>query len=502
MGAEPRARGDARGLSDLSFPIAGSALILAALAGYLVPRSEDLLELELTGSAPEVIALAAIGLGTLGVLRYPKAGLIALTLFVYLNVSETLVRQHQLPSLLQWLALPLGLAALSEYLSSRRRIGNATALPAWLAAYSLVILASSALAANRGLADEHAMESAKCLAIFFLVVGLATTLDRIEGAVAAMVGAGALMGGLGVFQFLTGRFDNEMGGLARIKQAQIYGDVFEPRIAGSLGDPNFFAQVLVLLVPLALYSAWSARSRRGRIAAYLAGGLIAAALILTYSRGAALALALVVLLMLYERGIRRETAAALVVVVVASAWFVPSGFSRRLETIEQLLPSDRAVSDPDSSFEKRKLLNTAAGMMFLDHPGWGVGAGNFTVHFATYADEIGSTAQEYDDPAQRNYAHSLPLQIAAETGLVGIIFFAGIVATCFIYLSHARQIFLDRGKPSGAAMATALTIGLVGYLVAALFLHGHFQRYLWLAFGLMAALYRVARAEEEEGVSS
>lgn len=488
------------GVAKGSVLLAG--LAAAALAGYLMPRSEGLLRLEASGSILEVAAVAAMIVAAAAVLRYPGVGLSALAVFVYLNLSQALVRYHQLPSLLQLLSFPLALAALSEAVGSSRRKSAATTLTLWLVLYHVVLLCSTVVATDRVLADERFIESSKGLVIYFLVVGLASSAERIYRAIAAMLAAGVLMGGLGVFQALTGSFGNEFGGLARIKDAQIYGDVFEPRIAGALGDPNFFAQVLVLLFPMALYAAWSESRWRGKVPAYAAAAMIAAACVLTYSRGAALALGVVIVLILVERKVRVQTVVASAVLLAAGLLVAPQDFTRRLATIEELVPGATDVVDPDSSFEERKLMTMAAWSMFVDHPIAGVGAGNYTVHFQKYADDVGSAARQYGDPSGKHYPHNLGLEIAAETGFLGLFAFFGVVVTCFLYLSRARRAFERARDPSTAAMAQAISIALVGYFVAALFLHGHFQRYLWLVFGLVAALQRAAPDPEERGATS
>jgi hypothetical protein len=65
-----------------------------------------------------------------------------------------------------------------------------------------------------------------------------------------MLAAGIFMGTLSTFQYLTDTFTNNYGGFAQVLYAGIVGQAESYRIAGSVGDPNFFGQVLVMLVPL------------------------------------------------------------------------------------------------------------------------------------------------------------------------------------------------------------------------------------------------------------
>ena len=469
----------------------------AVLLGYLTTLDTGFLRQDVPssvaglGAAVAGLALAAV------VLRQPQAGLLLLSAFVYLHLSQVLVRHHRLPSLLQLLAFPLLLSAWTHRSAAERRRVMLSPQALLLVLYTLVLLLSTTFARDRALADRSLAENGKALAVYFLVALLAASTGLVRRAVWVLIGCGALLGGLALVQVLSVDFSNEYGGLARIKLAHVYGEAFEPRIAGPLGDPNFFAQILVVLGPLALYVAWHERGL-GRILAFAGAAVAAAAVVLTYSRGGALALATVLALSLVSRRIPVRQAAAVGAASVLLLLFVPTDFARRLTTLEQFLPgSELEVLHPDSSFQKRRLLAAAAWTMFLDHPGLGVGAGNYTAHFDEYAGEVGSAAREYEDPAEANYPHNLYLENAAETGLLGLAVFGSALAVSFVSLRRARAAFLAAGDARTAALARGFETALVGYLVSGVFLHGHFPRYLWLLLGFVAALTTLAPRHEK-----
>ena len=472
--------------------------VSAVLLGYLATLETAFLRLDVPSSLPGLGA-AVMGLAlAAAVLRQPEAGLLLLSAFVYLDLSQVLVRQHRLPSLLQLLAFPLLLSAWTRRSAPERRRVMLSPQALLLVLYTLVLLLSTTFARDRALADRSLAENAKALAVYFLVALMAASTGLVRRAVWVLIGCGALLGGLALVQVLIGDFSNEYGGLARIKLAHVYGEAFEPRIAGPLGDPNFFAQILVILVPLALHIAWHERRVAGRMLAFASAAVAAAAVVLTYSRGGALALATVLTLSLTSRRIPvRQTATVGAAAVLLLLLFVPTDFARRLTTLEQFLPgSELEVLHPDSSFQKRRLLAAAAWTMFLDHPGLGVGAGNYTAHFDEYAGEVGSAAREYEDPAETHYPHNLYLEIAAETGLLGLAVFGAAVAVSLVSLRRARAAFLAAGDGRTAALARGFETALVGYLVSGVFLHGHFSRYLWLLLGFVAALTALAPRDE------
>jgi putative inorganic carbon (hco3(-)) transporter len=354
-----------------------------------------------------------------------------------------------------------------------------------------VALASTAWAGEPALATAMAMELAKALVLFCAVVGLASAPHRVRIATTVMVAAGTLLAVLGVFQTATGDFGNSFGGLARIKYAHIHGAVFEPRIAGPIGDPNFFAQILIPLVPLALALAWGTRNPRLRAAAFAAAGVLIAGTVLTYSRGAAVALAVVLALSLLAHGVRPRRLAAGLILLLLLVPLAPDGFARRLTTIAQVLPGSEEVLRPDSSFGKRRVVTGVAWRMFVDRPLLGVGAGNYTTRFHDYVEEVGSAVREYEAD-EAHYAHSLYLEIAAETGALGLLAFGAVLVVCFVSLRRARDRFRDRGLEPHALLARGVEIALVGYLASSVFLHGHHVRYLWLLFALAAALHAVS----------
>ena len=470
----------------------------AVVLGYLATLDTGVLRLDVPSSLPGLGAAATSLALAAAVLWHPQAGLLLLSAFVYLDLSQVLVRHHRLPSLLQLLAFPLLLSAWTRRSAAERRRVMLSPLTLLLSFYTLVLLLSTTFAHDRALAEMRVGENAKALAVYLLVAMLAASAGAIRRAVWVLLGSGALLSALALVQVVSGDFGNEYGGLARIKLAHVYGEAFEPRIAGPLGDPNFFAQILVALVPLGLFTAWSERGMGARLLAFACAGLAAAAAVLTYSRGGALALAAVLALSFLSRRIDvRQTSAAAAATVLLLLLFVPADFARRLTTLEQVFPgAETEVLHPDSSFQKRRLLVGAAWRMFLDHPVLGVGAGNYTVHFDEYAGEVGSAAREYEDPAEAHYPHNLYLEIAAETGLVGLAVFAAAVAAALVSLRRARASFLAAGDDRTSALMRGFETALVGYLVSGLFLHGHFPRYLWLLLGFAAALTALAPRHE------
>ena len=472
----------------------GLAAVLTALAiGVIVARAPGMLAfaalLSPRGMAMAVAAVAAFAM----VVRWPTAAAVVIAAEVYLSLSEVLVRFHGLPSLMQLLAIPLVLAAGLRLGSPARRRALTQPHFVLLLTYALMLLASSIWASDPSLADRGVMEGAKALLIAGLVATLCASPRQFRAVVWTILLTGAVLSTLGIMQVVTGDFSSHVGGFARSKLAQVYGDVFEPRIAGPVGDPNFFAQLLLPLVPLGLFLGWEEHRRRLRGIAFALAGLTVGGIVLTYSLGAALALLLMIGLTFASHRTRmRQAALVALVVAVPTTMLMPTDFVTRIATITQILPGEERSLHLDSSFEERRLLVRTAWDMFSERPLLGVGARNYAVHFDRHAAEVGSEARIYRDPGDPRYPHSLYLEIAAETGVVGLTLFLAIVTFCLVSLEHARRTAGAVSDHYLAGIARALQIGIAGHLVSALFLHGEFQRPLWLLFGLAAALSSLA----------
>jgi putative inorganic carbon (hco3(-)) transporter len=474
--------------------VALTVIFAAAAVGIGVARHGEILELAPTFSIADLLAAAAGGLlGILLVVR-PALALVATVVFVELHLSEVLVRFHGLPSLLRLLALPLAtLVLLARPPAELAKIVRSPLL-ALLGAHAALAAASTFWAEAPEAALAAASRSLKALFVAVVAAVLVDSRARLRLALATAVSAGALLSALAVYQGLSGRFDLDFGGLARVKRAQIWGDFFSSRVSGPLGDPNFFAQALVALLPLAVAFGWTARTRVRRVASFAAGTLLFAAVVLTYSRAALVAALVVLAFSFVGHGLdrRRVAAAAAALLVVLLA--LPEDLGRRMTTLGEFL-GDSASEElyPDSSFAKRRLLTRAAWEMFLDFPIAGVGAGNYTVRYDPYGDRVGSPAQDYDDPGEIHYPHSLYLETAAEGGVIGLALLGALAFAAFGVVARSDRALRRAGDSASATLARALGIGLAGYLLCAVFLHLRFERHLWLLLGVIAALPFIAR---------
>lgn len=478
--------------------------LLAVCAGYYASRGPGWLDVPLD-RWKEILVIGA-GAGALGlwaVFKRPEAGLLMLIALFYTNASEVGVRHYGLPSLLQLLSLgtAAGVAVRLVGLNGRpgrRLIVDPLLVPLLL--YGAVMFVSSLGALNLGLADERLSDLLKGLLIFVVVTNLTTSKLTLKRVVWALVASGAILATISVYQVLTGAYDQDFGGFGRTKVALIVGESREPRIAGSLSDPNFYAQILVMLVPLALYRLWDEPSFGRKLLAGYALAVTTLAAIFTYSRGGAIALALVLLLAVLHKRVSVKYFLLGLLALAPLVLFVPEGFQGRVGTLTELAPNSEdgsaGTEGEDSSFRHRKMLMAAAQEMFADHPMMGVGPGNYTEHFDEYSGQVGMTMRSFDNFGQQQFPHNLYLEVAAETGIVGLLAFFAIIAGTALSLRLAYRSFRDAGETGSANVVASLALSAVAFLTTSLFLHGTYIRYFWLSCAISAAARQIGRTTE------
>jgi O-antigen ligase len=259
--------------------------------------------------------------------------------------------------------------------------------------------------------------------------------------------------------------------------------VRQPRAAGPVGEKNRYAQVLLVLLPLGVGRIKDAAGRWRRLLAAAATLLILAAVVLTYSRGGVIAVGVMVLAAVVLRFIRLKTLAAGAVVVLIFALLAAPTFVQRVVSIGGAadLFSDSA-DDAEGAIVGRATSNLAAFNVFLDYPLLGVGPGLYGPYYSVpYANQLG--LRHFDEPRR---AHNLFLEVAAETGALGLGTFLIVLGATIVPLLALRRGW-QKLNIEHANLASALLLALIGYLTAGLFLHLAYERYLWLLVALASA---------------
>jgi len=403
----------------------------------------------------------------------------------YTNVSDVLLRLFGIPSILQMAVVLVAIVVFLARDELRPLEIVLHPLTIAMAVYCAMLFVSSAWADALSAADFRISEAVKGLIIMIAGGALMSSWRRVRIAAATLTLVAASLAAISVLQIAT-HSTNQLGGLAQIQTGNLYADVAQPRAAGPVSDPNFYGQILLMTLPIA---AALAASRRRILFAGIAVVIFAGVLV-TYSRGAMLSIVAMLVLVPFVVRVRRHVVwkAALAAVLLTAV--TPATVIRRFHTVTDVVTSEKGgqpEESRDASVDKRKLLLAVGLRMFDDAPLFGVGAGNFGRHYAHYANEVGSSAPQYDDPGDRQYPHSLYVELAAENGLAGLVSFAIAMAIALATLTRTKAM---------SPLRVGILIALAGYLVSSLFLHSAYQRYLWLLLAFIPAIDRLLRQEE------
>jgi putative inorganic carbon (HCO3(-)) transporter len=339
--------------------------------------------------------------------------------------------------------------------------------------------------------------------VYILVASAIRTPAILKQVIWSLIVAGAFLGALVAYQQFTGNYENHFGGFAQLDTAGrgfLLDDVSgadanrQRRLGGPLGKPNRFAQIMAVLVPLALFQFQACRRRATKLLALGALLLILIGCALAFSRGAAVGLALMVLVMVAMGYVALRHLAAMAAAVVLLALLVPQ-YGRRLSSLVEVaaLATEAdavGMANADSSVRGRLTEMITAGLVFADHPIAGVGPRMYREHYMEYARIAGGSVRQ--GPRQ---AHSLPLHVAAEHGILGLAALGMALFVTFRELERARRRW--RGvRPDLAHLMAGLTLALVVYLTIGLFLHLTYIRYFWFILAVASAAGRLMPEKE------
>jgi O-antigen ligase len=421
-------------------------------------------------------------------------GVPLLVVILYADVSDSLMTQFPLPSLLRPIILLLAIVAF-KYRRVAQPLNVALQLPViFLMLYAIAGYATGVWARNVRSVDGRFSEFVKATCICVLAASLIVSWQALRRAMLALIVTAAAMSAISIVQVTTGKLENFLGGMVQVQEGNIYGQVTMPRASGPpVSDPNFYARILLVGIPLAAALAINEKRPRRKLAYWALGALITGGTLVTYSRGAMFALMAMCGLMVLALRVKPRQMVGLAFAGLLVIAMLPRAMSERFLTVEALVSSEDQPVRVDSSVAKRKLLYGVGIRMFDEHLLGGVGAGNFSEHYDTLANQVGMAERDWGEPGSRQFPHGLYFEIASETGLLGLLTFLGAAFAAFLYLWGARRRLLERGETGRAAIASGIGVALAGYLMASVFLHESHVRYFGLYVGLAVAVARLAQ---------
>jgi len=387
--------------------------------------------------------------------------------------------------------------------------------------FLVVLLVSAFVAEDITLAIKEIVQYVtEGLVIYLLLINIVRSTPDLHRVMAAGVLSCAVLSTMTIYQVVTHDYKTQFGGLAQrldvshplpkagsdasaaddepapiAAEDEEDGIALIDRASGPIGDPNRYAQLLLVVLPWSLYFSRHGRTPLQRLAAASTGALIMTAVALTYSRGAFITVALLVLFLLVWRYIKpgRLALAALILVAIVAA--TAPGVLNRVGSIGGvgLLGKQDAKVAPDGAIKGRATEMLAALAVYLDHPFIGVGPGQYVPFYSEKYQLLDELSFRHL-PRPRE-AHNLYFSIGAETGSAGLLVFFLIVGTLFVGLRWARRFWLPRSRRR-ADLAVAFSLSLVAYLGTGMFLHLSFERYLWFLVAIASAAVHILRQDQ------
>jgi O-antigen ligase len=330
-----------------------------------------------------------------------------------------------------------------------------------LAGFLLWAAASHLWSLDRTVTDGWLVNLVKVALAWLLVVNLATTPRRL-----------AIL----CLSLIAGSMVTSVGGILRYFSGDELSQGFRTLWLGVYGDPNYLAEYLALIVPIAVaFIAWRGSSVGVRLLCTVALILAVTCIVLTFSRGGFLGLVAGGLVWaMRERAQRTKALMLSAVLAVSVAIFAPATLWERTDTLEEFQQDQSALG--------RVYAWHVASAVNLDHPLRGVGGGAFREAWPIYA-----PPQVREHPL---VAHNIFLDTLGELGWVGF----------FLFLTFAGSatgaVFRAGSDPEIGWLARGIGASVAGFLLSNCFSGSLGDAHLFVLLGLAGAAERVATRED------
>ncbi len=259
------------------------------------------------------------------------------------------------------------------------------------------------------------------------------------------------------------------------------------RIMGLTENPNTLAAELVFLVPVLIGLFRCSKKMLAKGVIFLFFSLIAAGIILTYSRAGMLALVFVSFLAVKRFMFRRLNAfIALIIAVIILAIlifvlmpFLPDEYKDRMQTITETR---------EASIRSRFDAWVVAWDTIVHHPLVGVGPGVFQREFVYNA----ITSPGIKTKFLLLHAHNLYLNVAAESGLPAVAMLILLIYFSWRYFRNSSFILEKKGDIVLSNISAGFEISIVGFSLMNM-VSSHIEALIfWILLGISVVLMELS----------
>ncbi|MCT8977254.1 O-antigen ligase family protein [Clostridium sp. CX1] len=284
----------------------------------------------------------------------------------------------------------------------------------------VVMTVSVAYSTEKGLAISETFRFATYLLLFFIIKYEFNKSAYIKGFINSYIVCITIMSIFGIYQYFTGAylskgFVNTDGFLGR------------PRVTVSLDNSNNFGAFLILAIfPVVMLLIYEKSIKKKVFLGILSLSLLIN-IVFSYSRNAmmGLVIGLIILALVYSWRLLIPIGG-----VTALLFLIPQIGGRLLE-----------IGKGSENYTRLKLWKTA-WYMIKEHPIFGVGNGNFVSLYDSYVEKYPELYIYYE--YKRFPTHNSYLKVQSELGVMGIVFFIGILISALLKIKNLIQFTEDK----------------------------------------------------------
>lgn len=456
------------------YPYVLLAVLLSVLAAMAVfDPSRSIGTFALLG----LIGISAV----MAIIISPSLGANILLIAVFSNVSRQLT-DNGLPGVIKPLVVIVFVAILvRSYYAGQIPLHRPKTrrIEIFLIIYFFAVAATFFVSSDQELTLERIIDIGKDIVIVYCILFCIRSPQEWKSIVFIMVLVTVGLSLFGLYQAASGNYGQEFLGFARVDT--------DNRLGGPINEPNMWGQVLVAIIPFAMFG-FLRESARMKFFYASALAILFIELLNTYSRGGYLAFFVVFfLIIIFFTKSNPLIISGVAVVMLLTLPLLPARYVDRFQTLYSLSDENSNIIYQESSFRGRTSELLTGWTMFIEHPLLGVGAANYPINYQKYTQIVGLEVR-----SEAREAHSLYVEILAETGIIGFLAFAGIVFFLFRGLARMKsEIVMSGNQKEWLSYISAVQVSLVGYLFSAIFLHGAYIRFFWILTALSLALLQI-----------
>jgi probable O-glycosylation ligase (exosortase A-associated) len=253
-----------------------------------------------------------------------------------------------------------------------------------------------------------------------------------------------------------------------------------------ISDNNHFALAMVAVLPIVVYLYRQTTSKALKVALAGSSGLVATAVMGTFSRGGLIGILAVTGLAFLRSRRKARFAAVLLPLLVAAVAFAPRSWSDRMDTIK--------TAEEDTSFIGRVIAWKQSTIIALDNPIFG-GGFHAVQDYKVWMDarnkfsKLDFIETPEPDPTQAWAAHSIYFEVLGDLGFGGLLIFVLILVTSWRNASAVMRLAKERLEFKWASdLALSLQYSLLAYIVSGAALSLAYFDYSFMVFALLVAL--------------